>query len=421
MTPRRFDFSAIIHPPAHVQWGVILLLLVAITVAHNVIHLAAAPLVMILVQKLYFVPVILAGFWSGLRGGLLVAAIALVLYPHQGGLLQLAFGEAEPQPVAMDGAAMTMDPNMDHSMMVMDPAMDPSMPMDHSAMGHAMGDPDAIFSAGQSSDMVLLFVVALMTGWLRNLLQRELLLHQKTAEERDAALSETRRTFELARRSEHLASLGQMAAGVAHEVRNPLTGMQGAVDILRRSGWENRERATLLLDRLQASIAHLDELTRHFLQFARPPKSDLRPIEPCAIAGQAAQLLRPQAEAAGLQIAVHGGETGRTIRADSDQIRQVLVNLLLNAIHFAETGSEVRLDCRFAAGFWQASIDNLGPEIAPEERERIFDPFHTTRAEGTGLGLAIVARIVEAHGGAIRCDSENGHTTFTLTIPEASE
>lgn len=373
-------FRSVIHPPRHVQWGIILMSLVVITIIHNGVHLTSAPFVMILMQKLYFIPVILAGFWSGLRGGFFVAAIAALLYPHHGHMA--------------------------------------SMPGNHAMHGMQVQSDTAFFDAGQSSDMILLFIVAIMTGWLRNLLQQELIKHKKTAEQRDQALQETRRSFELVRRSEHLASLGQMAAGIAHEVRNPLTGMQGAVDILKRSGPEEHERRQLLLERLQTSIAHMDELTRHFLEFAKPPESDMQDVQPNLLITQAVQLLKPQAEKSGLQLHAEIPDSSRdSIHADREQIRQVLINLMLNAIQFANPGSTICITSRFEGGAWVAAVSNRGPEIPSSEWERIFDPFHTTRADGTGLGLAIVARIIEAHGGSIHCVSEEGVTTFELMIP----
>ncbi len=212
----------VLHPSLTTQVVSIGAFGLIVTVAHNALHVHTSPLVMIFIQKLYFIPVILAGFWSGSMGGFAVALICALLYPHRGG-----FG-------------MTDTP---------------------------------IFSAAQTTDIILLFIIGGITGGLRNLLNAELVHHRQTAEERDQALGEAHRNYEIARRSEHLAALGQMAAGIAHEVRNPLMGMQGAVDILRRSGENQLERTTALLDRLQKDIAHMDEITRHFLEFARPQQA----------------------------------------------------------------------------------------------------------------------------------------------------
>jgi len=139
---RRDDTTALLAPARRARWVTIVLLIAAITAGHNAIHLASAPFWMTLTQKLYFVPVMLAGFWSGSRGGMATAAVAALLYPHRG----------------------------------------------HGAHIHS-----AMFTAGQTSDMVLLFIVGGVTGWLRDRLGRELERHRQTALQRDHALSEARR------------------------------------------------------------------------------------------------------------------------------------------------------------------------------------------------------------------------------------
>ena len=361
------SMTRLLYPGSKMQFVIISLLLAVITVVHNGLHLSSSPLIMILFQKLYFVPVILAGFWSGSRGGLLTSLIAAFLYPHHGHLHM----------------------------------------------------PDAsMFSIGQSTDIVLLFVVGGMTGWLRDILSRESLKHLQTAEERDLALQEARQSFARAQRAEHLASLGEMAAGIAHEVRNPLTSMQGVVDILRRSAETNPQRVAAMVELLENEIAHLDEVTRHFLQFARLPEANKEQLDPDVVCEQSVSLMRSQLESAGYGLSLRAaGRPDCRIDADEDQIRQVLVNLLLNAGQFAESGSEVRLESAWEQHVWQARVVNTGPEIPAADRKRIFDPFYTTRAEGTGLGLAIAARIAEAHGGSLEVQCDAGETAVVLKIP----
>lgn len=350
-----------------IQFVIISLLLAVITVVHNSLHLSNSPLIMILSQKLYFIPVILAGFWSGSRGGLLTSLIAAFLYPHHGHL-------------HMPDAAM--------------------------------------FSIAQSTDIALLFVVGGMTGWLRDILRKESLEHLQTAEERDLALQEARQNFARAQRAEHLASLGEMAAGIAHEVRNPLTSMQGVVDILRRSAETNPRRVAAMIELLESEIAHLDEVTRHFLQFARLPEANRKQLDPAVVCGQSAAMMRSQLESMEHPLSLHvEPQPDCRIDGDEDQLRQVLVNLLLNASQFAEAGSEVRLESEWQGQVWQARVINRGPEIPLADRKRIFDPFYTTRAEGTGLGLAIAARIVEAHNGTLEVCCRDGETTVVFRVP----
>ena len=364
-----WTMTRMLHPQPGIQFIVISLLLALITVVHNGLHLSSSPLTMILFQKLFFVPVILAGFWSGSKGGLMTSLIAAFLYPHHGHLHM----------------------------------------------------PDAsMFSIGQSTDIVLLFVVGGMTGWLRDILSRESQEHLQTAEERDLALKDAKQSFARAQRAEHLAALGEMAAGIAHEVRNPLTSMQGVVDILRRSAGDNPERLAAMVELLESEISHLDEVTSHFLQFARLPEANRKPLEPHAMCEHAASLMRSQFEAMGLRLClVSEAQPDCSVEADEEQIRQVLVNLLLNAGQFAEAGSEVRLESGREASSWYARVVNRGVAVPEADRKRIFDPFYTTRAEGTGLGLAIAARIAEAHQGGLEVHCEKGETAFTLRLPEA--
>ena len=351
------------------RWLTIALLVVGVTLAHNAIHLASAPFWMTLTQKLYFVPVILAGFWSGSRGGIATAAVAALLYPHRG----------------------------------------------HGAHLHS-----GMFTASQASDMVLLFLVGGVTGWLRDRLAGELERHRQTAIQRDLALTEATRSYAIARRAERLAALGQMAAGIAHEVRNPLTTMQGAVDILRRSATSHPERVAPLLDRLQSEIGRLGEITHHVLEFARPATPAIRPLDPHAVVRHCVLLMRPQLESQGLRVELREDSDALTLDGDRDQLAKVLVNLLLNAGQFAEPGSTIQVASRTTGEGWELAVENRGETIAAADRERVFDPFFTTRAEGTGLGLAIAARIAEAHHGTLRCASAAGTTTFVLTLPRAT-
>ncbi len=222
--------------------GIITMLMAVIALGHNVLPMPQDPISMVMMQKMFFLPVILGGFWMGAAGGLGTAFFAALLYPHHG---RLWIDE---------------------------------MPM---------------FSVGQITDILLLFMVGGVTGFLRNLYSRESLAHGRAVHMLD-------QSFERTRRSEHLAALGQMAAGVAHEVRNPLTGMQGAVDILRRAPDSNRR--TMMLDRLEAEIGHLDAVTRFFLDFARPPEAGMRSASPHDAVRSAVGLAQVEANYKGLEI-----------------------------------------------------------------------------------------------------------------------
>lgn len=321
---------------------------------------------MILVQKLYFLPVLLAGFWFGLPGGLFVAGVSSLVYPHRG-----------------HGMEMMTSP---------------------------------FFAAGQNSDMLLLFLVGGVTGWLRTRLIQERGRHRTTARERDAALEEVRLSFERASRNDRLAALGEMAAALAHEVRNPLTGMLGAIDILARES-DDPTRRVKVIGRIRTEVERLEALVRRFLEYARFPEAVKKIVSPADVVNESVEVVRDYAEKQGHKIENRNDAGAGLIRGDPEQLRQVLVNLLLNAVYFAEPESSIAVSSSFVAGAWSVSVANRGPGIAPEHRKKIFHPFYTTRPEGTGLGLALAERIATAHDGRIVCHSAE-ETKFTLTLPE---
>ena len=358
-----FDFTP------RVQWAIIILLLTSITIAHNSMQIPDMSLLMVATQKLFFIPVILAGFISGALGGTLVATIAAALYPHY------------------------------------------RVPHLHT---------EYMFNIPVVSDMVLLLIVGMTTGWLSDRIKEELERHRRTAQQRDQALQELTLSYERARRAEQLAALGQMAAGIAHEVRNPLTSMQGAVDVLKRSVANNPERAATLLSRLEKDITRLDDITKHVLQYARPPQTTLTPINPLELCNDVLETAKPHTHDKCLSLKfIQAHSATALIRGDHDQLQQVILNLVLNALQFADPHSTVSMNSSLDEHNWYLIVSNYGPEISEQDQQHIFEPFFTTRADGTGLGLAIGARIVEAHDGTLSCQSSDGVTRFTLTIPRA--
>ncbi len=350
-----------------VQWAIITSLLVSITIAHNSMQVPEMSLLMVATQKLFFIPVILAGFISGALGGTLIASVAAGLYPHY------------------------------------------RVPHLHT---------EYMFNIPVISDMVLLVVIGFTTGWLSDRIKRELERHRRTAQERDQALQELTLSYERARRAEQLAVLGQMAAGIAHEVRNPLTSMQGAVDVLKRSIADNPKRADTLLSRLEKDITRLDDITKHVLQYARPAQASRIPINPLSLCNDVVDAAKPQAQAQGLTLKfIQAHSADAHIQADHDQLHQVILNLALNALQFADTGSTVSMNSSLDEKNWHLVVSNCGPAISKQDQQHIFEPFFTTRAEGSGLGLAIGTKIVEAHNGTLSCKCAEGITRFTLTIP----
>jgi signal transduction histidine kinase len=219
---------------------------------------------------------------------------------------------------------------------------------------------------------------------------------------------------------EKLTTLGELAMGLAHEIGNPLAGMKAVTQAMQ---YEEDIPPGLLeaLKRLEAEVDRLSGFLRSFHGFAAP-----RAIatEPCPLAPTLDDVLfwtRKEARSQGIEIETAGVGNLPALRADPQQLKQVLLNLLMNAVHAMPDGG--RLSVRATADGQNAQIDiaDTGCGIPPEVRERIFEPFFTTRREGTGLGLSIVRKIVEQHGGSIAVASDPGHgSCFTIRWPLAA-
>jgi signal transduction histidine kinase len=262
-----------------------------------------------------------------------------------------------------------------------------------------------------------LMLVPLLLGAL-------LVLQYKSVAERlveqERAAAEERRRAEAARwRQESLAQMGEMAAVVAHEVRNPLAGIKGVLQVVgQRLPPESAERravheAMLRLDSLKA-------LTEDLLLFTRPRSPEPAPLVLAQLARETAALLRADRGLADLTVETRG-DPGE-IRGDPRQLRTVLLNLLRNAAEAAGAGGRVVLDVRDRPEHVELTVVDDGPGVPEDQRERIFEPFFTTRARGTGLGLAIVRGVVEAHGGEVVAEPAiGGGARFRVTLPrEAS-
>ena len=215
---------------------------------------------------------------------------------------------------------------------------------------------------------------------------------------------------------EALASLGRMAAVVAHEVRNPLAGISGVIQVFRdRLAPDSPERGVLgeVLSRIDALVETIQEL----LLYARP--RELRPA-PVALAELLAQTARLVAEDPRFSaVDVRVTDAGLTLRLDADYFREALLNLMINAAQAMNGNGVIRVTVETLDGLARIRVADNGPGIAPEIREKVFDAFFTTKGRGTGLGLALVKSVVERHGGQVGIECpESGGTVVTLTLPD---
>ena len=221
------------------------------------------------------------------------------------------------------------------------------------------------------------------------------------------------------RRSEKLATIGQLAAGIAHEVRNPLASISGAIQLLKEEkGAEASSQR--LMEIVLAESGRLNRLITDFLLYAQPPKLNKKKVDIGALVDNTLEVFsRSPQWTKGITLSKIM-EPNITIAADPQQIEQVLWNLFINAVDAMEGKGilEVRVHKDGKGGMVTLAISDTGKGITAKDINKIFDPFFTTKEGGSGLGLSIVHKIVESHGGDITTESRPHHgTTFTLTLP----
>jgi signal transduction histidine kinase len=224
-------------------------------------------------------------------------------------------------------------------------------------------------------------------------------------------------------RAEHLATLGELAAGLAHEIRNPLAGIAGVIDIIGRDLPEKSPAREVLKD-VNEEVMRVNRIVTDLLETARPKPPEVRPADLNATAEHAVIFARQQTLAKPVKLELHKTNDSLTVEHDPNQIQQVRLNLMLNAIQAMEgadcAGGACQVDVDLAQRDGQAvvSVHDTGRGIRPEHLPNIFRPFYTTKGSGTGLGLSLARRIVEDHGGTITVRSEVGKgSTFEVQLP----
>lgn len=236
-----------------------------------------------------------------------------------------------------------------------------------------------------------------------------------------AILQRLRDTQRDALRAEQLAWMGRMAAGIAHEIRNPLMAIKLLIQAAgeRPGGPQLRPRDFQVLEE---EITRLEQIVAGFLDFARPTRPNPQAVDAVELTRAVLDSLRPKADAQNIALHLDGGELPLVVQVDPNQFRQVLLNLLLNALDAQPDGGEIRVGLRWdrsdpAQPHWLLTVADRGPGL-PELGERIFDPFVSTKESGLGLGLSICRRIAEMHGGTLTAAPRaGGGAVFTLRLP----
>ena len=356
------------------RWMIVALVLVLVI---NAGHYLTDPYEMALhnvYRRLVYIPIVIGAFAAGLKGGLAVAIVASVAYiPH-------AF-----------------------------------------LMGH--GDPAPEIDKGL--EIVLYLGIGALTGLLVSRQKRIRRQLERSLAQRDELETQ------LIRAGKHSA-LGQLAAGLAHEVRNPLASIQGSAEALAQefSPDHRKHRLSVLLLR---EIRRLDDVVSNFLRFARPEPLRRRRVDLHQIANQVTNFVGQHAGDLDIELQIHTEPGEAVVDADPDQLRQVVMNLYLNAQQALERHAEsdetsdgwrpvieVHSRRRQVADrtFYCLGIGDNGPGIPDKLQDDVIDPYFTTRSDGTGLGLSISSRIVDAHDGFLDIESRRGETTVWICLPE---
>ncbi len=393
------------------QIAVIAAIAIAVTVAHYLVDPHAGA-VHDLLQRLYYLPVILGGLWFGIRGGLITAlAISIVYFPH-------AY--------------------------------------------HGWHGPQSLFF--RMSEITMYHIIGGLTGFLASRIRNVLKAEQHARKEREAAYDRLReKTEELLaleeqlRRSERLAALGRLTAGLAHEIRNPLSSIKTSVEILHEQQEERRaplaartghsietqqqpgtplpseqsrsheEEPPDLLAILLEETARLDRILTNFLEFARAEvkKDGTEPLV-ANLAGavaKTAELLSAQCRKRNVFVQFDPRVLNVDAAIPESQLRQVLLNLFLNSLDAMTEGGEIRVgaaEVDSSSATVRLVVDDTGPGIPSESAARIFDPFYSTKESGTGLGLSIVERILASHDGSITLDTATMPSSrFRIVLPLA--
>jgi two-component system, NtrC family, sensor histidine kinase HydH len=352
------------------RWrGAGLLLLVA---SISALHYTTSPTHVVwheVFQRLYYVPIVLGAYWFGVSGGVLVAMAASVAYvPH----IRTAWGAGVQQ------------------------------------------------QASRYAELVVFNVVGLIVGLLASAQHRVSRRYRQAAASLEAANRELRESYEHLRRADRLSALGEVAAGLAHEIRHPLASIGGSLEIIEsRAPADSPEAEFSRLGRKE--LERLDRLVTDFLLYARPREPELRDTPVGDVVDRVMALAQVEADRASVTLHADRPAIEPTASIDPQQIEQVLLNVVLNAIQASPQGGRVTVQESVESPDVLIDVTDEGPGVPEEQLPRIFSPFFTTKEKGTGLGLAIVHRIVATHGGSIDampCEAGRGGW-FRIRLPMA--
>ncbi|MBI5647461.1 MAG: hypothetical protein HY962_11060 [Ignavibacteriae bacterium] len=219
------------------------------------------------------------------------------------------------------------------------------------------------------------------------------------------------------RRADQLATIGEMAAMMAHEIKNPIAGIKAALHIFRRQGGVDAERAEIY-DEMIAQLDRMNTVIDDLLIYSRMSPPKLQPLDLAELLRNLHSLFQISAERAGVTMSFELDASAPIVQGDEKQLQQVLWNVMLNATQAMKSGGVMKVSLENVEQRATIRIQDTGSGISPDVLSRVFTPFYTTKHKGTGLGMAVSKRIMEQHGGAISIDSTvDVGTTVTLSFP----
>jgi signal transduction histidine kinase len=265
---------------------------------------------------------------------------------------------------------------------------------------------------------VFLPVVGLSTYQLAEANRLEARKSQETAKELARANEELVKAEAAVRRSERLAALGQLTAGLAHELRNPLGTIRVSAEMLKKVSKDDGGIGREMTEYITSEVDRANSLVTRFLEFARP-----LPLKPAVtdvheVIDRAVTQYERSADRPDVSVYKNYDPALRPVSLDGEWMERVFYNLLRNAAEASAAGSSITVKTRPVDGFIEIAVIDRGSGITAEHRESIFNPFFTTKASGVGLGLAIVSKIIDEHGGRILVESEPGQgSVFRVLLP----
>ncbi|HWP44244.1 MAG TPA: ATP-binding protein [Blastocatellia bacterium] len=321
-------------------------------------------------QRLYYVPIVYAAYSFGVRGSVATSLLSGAVY-----LLHISEHESDTQAAILN----------------------------------------------QYAEVLMFQVVAVVTGVLARAERRQRRRFEKASADLAAAYQELRDTVGLLIRADRLKSVGELAAAIVHEIKNPLSAIKGAAQIIEKEiPAESPRRAFVTI--IEDEVDRLNRLVGEFLNFAKPRQPVKMPSDLNQLIKSVVAFTSKEAEKSGVRLVPNLDEELPSALVDSEQVKQVLLNLIINAVHATPQGGVVEVGSRRGGEFAELTVRDYGSGVETGIRGRIFDPFFTTKPEGSGLGLSVACQLTKQHGGEIELvDVDGPGSLFVVRLPLSAE